>query len=206
MKAPTRSGQIDERRGQSAILIVARRRGRNTQFAADIALGHREHAAGEVAEVIGQIGVVAIDHAVVGEITVEAVSHFAHHEVAQDVGPVGLFVTDGVAHVAGTFRHPRAAEIEPAVDVQVFEELIPSGSEQHRRPIDGVGLEDVLADEMLGMGPNLALEMIEAKIGGGLADVGPEGVVPDVSDVVGIEGEFDAPVHPGFRAARYTNR
>ena len=68
--------------------------------------------------------------------------------------------------------------------------------EQDRRPIYCVGLQNILADEMLGVGPHLFDEA--GIVGRGMTDICPERVVPDVGDVVGIEGQFDSPIQPGL--------
>ena len=111
---------------RSAILAIGRRR--NVQFAAEIALRHRQHAAGEIAEIVGEVGVVALDQPLVGEIAVEAIDDFAHHEVAQYVGAVRLLILDRIAHVARAFRHPRAAEIQPSVHIEMLKSGQPAAS------------------------------------------------------------------------------
>ena len=62
----------------------AARRRRDLAF--EVSRRHREHAAGQIAEVVGQVRVVAIDHALLGEVAVEAVGEFAQDEEAQNVG------------------------------------------------------------------------------------------------------------------------
>ena len=60
-----------------------------------------------------------------------------------------------------------------------------------------MGLQDVLGDEVRrGRPPALEVGSV------GIADareVGEQGVEPDVADVVGVEGELDAPVEAFFR-------
>src|SRR5208337_2669062 len=65
---------------------VAASAGRGCNRATEVARRHREYAAGQVAEVVGEVRVVAIDHALFGEIAVEAVGEFAQDEEAQHVG------------------------------------------------------------------------------------------------------------------------
>ncbi len=127
--------------------IAAAGRGRDGPF--EVSRRHREHAAGQVAEVVGQVRVVAIDHALFGKVAVEAVGEFAQDEKPQHVGAVGLLVGDRIAGVAGALRQARAAEIQEAVDVEMTEER-QADRQQHRGPVDGVRLQDVLADEVLG--------------------------------------------------------
>ena len=59
--------------------------GRCGDGAFEVSRRHREHAAGQVAEVVGQVRVVAIDHALFGEVAVEAVGEFAQDEKTQHV-------------------------------------------------------------------------------------------------------------------------
>ena len=68
---------------------------------------------------------------------------------------------------------------------------------QHRGPIDRVGREDVLADEMHISGP----ESIDGRFGLQVlerGDVIHERIEPDVGHVVLIERQLDAPGEPGF--------
>ena len=68
----------------------------------------------------------------------------------------------------------------------------PGGQEQGR-PVHAVEAQDVLADDVVGLGPPVgeALGVAAVADGGGVVD---EGVVPDVEDVLGVPRDLDAPV------------
>ena len=55
-------------------------------LAAAVLVDHRQGAAGEVAQAVGEIGIVALDQGVVAEIAVLAEDHFAQQVIAQRVG------------------------------------------------------------------------------------------------------------------------
>jgi hypothetical protein len=46
-----------------------------------------EHPLGEIAEVIGEVAVHAVDHGAMGEIAVIAEGHLAHQEIAHGIRP-----------------------------------------------------------------------------------------------------------------------
>src|SRR5208282_3812970 len=93
--------------------------GRRRDLAVEVARRHREDAAGQVAEVVGEVGVVAIDHALFGEVAVEAVGELTQYKKSEDVGTDVLLVCDGVLLAARALRHLRAAEIQKSVHVEM---------------------------------------------------------------------------------------
>ena len=155
-----------------------------------LAAHHRGHPGQEVAEVVGQVGVVARHHRLVREVAVgpegevgqEVVAEAVHPEVGDEVGRGDL--------VQARLRHLLAADEEEAVDVDLLGRG-QAGRQQHRRPVDAVEAEDVLADHV-GAGPPRA----EAGLVGAVADrrdVVRQGVEPDVRDVALVPRQRDAP-------------
>src|SRR5260370_7339674 len=74
-----------------------------------------------------------------------------------------------------------------------------AGGEQNRRPVNSVRLENVLADEVFRVRPDVARELIETHRGRRLAHVRPERVVPYVGYVLGIEWQLDSPIQTRLR-------
>ncbi len=76
---------------------------------------------------------------------------------------------------------------------------------KHDRPVDAVGRdEDVFADDVqcgpfFAEGGGLIGEVLLRGIIANKADIIRQGIEPDVVDVVGIEGQLDAPTEPRFR-------
>ena len=68
--------------------------------AAAVLMDHRQRAAGEVAQAVGEIGVVAPHQRVVAEAAVLAEDHFAQQEIAQRVGAQHFFDGRGAHDVA----------------------------------------------------------------------------------------------------------
>ena len=58
--------------------------------AAQMLAYHRERALRQIAEIIGEIGIDAIDDGLVRIVAVLAEGHFAHEEVAQRIDAVGV--------------------------------------------------------------------------------------------------------------------
>src|SRR5229473_1897200 len=74
-----------------------------------------------------------------------------------------------------------------------------AGGEQNRRPVNRVRLENVLADKVLGVRPDVARELVETHRGRWLAHIRPERVVPYVGHVFGVEWELDSPIQARLR-------
>ena len=85
-----------------AVDLVAYGR-RDFHLAAAVALRHPQHSAREIAEVVREVGVVALDETLVAEVDIEAVDDLAHLEIAQHVSAVLLFVLHRVGNVARAF-------------------------------------------------------------------------------------------------------
>ena len=120
--------------------------------------GHREHPREQVAEVVGEVRVDAPDEGPVREVAVRAEGHLAHQEVAQRVHAVAVGERAGVDDVADGLGHLAPLDRPPAVREDRARRGDPAGVE-HRRPVDRVRGQDVLADEVVRRGP----EALEAR-------------------------------------------
>ena len=109
----------------------------------------RRHARREVAEVVGEVGVVAVDHAFVREVAVVAEVHVAQEVVAVAVdAEVGEQVARrDLVELAScsSSRHRRAGSRAPA---RACGGSMPAAM-QHRRPPHAVEPDDVLADDVV---------------------------------------------------------
>src|SRR5882762_3688755 len=156
-------------------------------------LNHRQNSAGEIAEAVGEVAVVAGDEGVVAEIAVLAEDDVAKKEIAErvhaehiDDGAREDDVAFGLAHFGGVHE-------EPAVGPDLFRDR-EHGGHQEGGPIDGVKTDDVFADEVKVGGP-VAAPFVSGAADG--AEIGGERVEPDVKDVRLFTGDGNAPANGG---------
>src|SRR5579883_1414609 len=113
-------------------------------LAGEVLLDEGGSAAGEIAEAVGEVAVIAGDERVVAEVAVLAEDDFAQQEIAQrvhakhvDDGSRQDDVALGLAHFGGVHQ-------EPAVRPNLLGNG-QHGSHEERGPIDGVETDDVLS-------------------------------------------------------------
>ena len=183
-------------RGKKFVFLHGHFSGRGDHAAG--AGGHFDYPAEQVAEVIGQIAVVAGDEGVLGEAGVVAHGHFGEQEVAEGVHAVLVHHIHRVYGVAARFAHLVASGEPPAVGEDGLGHFDVHGAE-HGRPVDGVGGKNVLADQVIGGRPPLLERFVVLPVADA-GDVVDQRVEPDVADVVAVERKFDSPVKPRLRA------
>ena len=88
---------------------------RRGDLAFAIAADHGQRAAGEIAQAVGEVAVVAREQGVVAEIAVLAERHVAQQVVAQRIDADGARDRLGVGDVAFGFAHLLLIEKQPAV-------------------------------------------------------------------------------------------
>ena len=188
--AVTQTPGLLEQRGVLGAFVLL-----NGQIAAKVLVGHGGGAAQQVAEVVGQIHVDAVDEQLIGEVAVRAEREVAQQEVAQRVGAVALGQQIRVNDVALGLGHLAAVQQQPAVAVDVLGQGH-IHAHQHRGPDDGVEADDLLADEMhIGRPEGLVVAVgvfvvHEAE----RRRVVEQRVDPDVHDMLGVEVNGDAPL------------
>ena len=166
-----------------------------------VALDHRQRPRGQVAPVVGELALVAGLEACGGDAAVLAEGDLAHAVEAQRVGAEALDHLVRVEHVAERLRHLLLAHQQVAVDVDVPRRLDPR-REQERLPVDGVELEDVLADHVQVGGPE-ALGQVLALAGvGERRVVVEERVPPDVDHLSRVPRHRNAPGDASAARAR----
>ena len=159
---------------------------------------HGERPTQEVADSIRELRVDGRHHRALRKVSVLPEGHFTEQEVAERVDAELLDHPVGIDDVAAALRHFFAVDRPPTVgeDRPRQRQL---QRHQHRGPIDRMGRENVLPYQMHVGGPvpvdrGLLQQILQP------GDVVHERVEPDIGDVVGVEGKFDTPRKPGFRA------
>ncbi len=184
-------------RRQNGLVGVAERAGLR-QHAAQLLVDHGQRALRQIAEIVGEVGVDAVDDRLVAVVAVLAERHLAQEEIAELIDAVGVGHRERIDHVADRLRHFLAAVEQEAVREDAARHL-DAGRHQERRPIDRVEAHDILADHMQ-VGRPVALELRAVAVGkSGRGDVVGQRIDPDIHDVLGIAGHADAPVERGAR-------
>ena len=153
---------------------------------------HGDGAAHQVAQLVGELAVVAALEALERDDPVLAERDLAEQVVAQGVDAVGLHHRERVEHVAARLAHLLAAHEQEAVDELALGQLV-AGAHEHRRPDDGVELEDVLGHQVHRRRPVAG----EVLAGAGVRqrrEVVDERVDPDVDDLLRVPRHGDAPL------------
>ena len=177
---------IGRRPGQSPLAVTPR---------------HADRAIDQIAQVVGQIGIVTRLEPFLVEIGILAGGDVAHQVVTQSVRAVAVGQGIGINHIARALAHLGTAEIPPSVNEQLRHDL-DSGRLQHDRPVDAVSRdENVFADDMRIAGPEFfevrQLAAIARAITGERRVV-HQRVEPNVGYEVAVEGKLDAPTQPRF--------
>ena len=186
------SGLLDQGSVLGAFGLLGR------QLAAKVLVGHGGGAAQQVAEVVGQIHIDAVDQQLIGEVAVRAEREVAQQEVAQRIGAVALGQQVGVNDIALGLGHFAAVQQQPAVAVNVLGQGH-IHAHQHGRPDDGMEADDLLADKMdIGRPEGLVIAVgvlliHEAQRRG----VVEQRVDPDIDNMLGVEIDRDAPLEAG---------
>ena len=167
--------------GQGCDLGIATLR----DLVAAVLMDHRQRAAGQVAEAIGEIGIVAADQRVVAEGAILSEDDFAQQEVAQGVGSHHLPDGFGTHNVAAALAHLVVFKQQPAVREDLFGQRH-AARHQKRRPEDGMEARNLLADQVQVGGPKpFAIHC---------AHVADQCVEPHVEDVLSFHRQRDAPL------------
>src|SRR5690348_14382914 len=184
------------------ICRLARLGGRGIRhLATEVARNHGQGAAGQVAQVVSQVGVVALHQSVEGKRAVLPEYDFPQQEIAQGVAAHSFHDGFGAHHVAAGLRHLVVLEEQPAVCHNRFRQG-QAGSHQKRRPIDAVEAHDFLANHVH-VGRPVTLEaLLVGGIGRAEANGGTvvaERVQPHVDHVPAVVRHRHAPAEGAAR-------
>ena len=170
-------------------------------FAVKVLFHHGHGAADQIAQIVGQIGVDAVQQRFVAELAVAAEGHLSHEEVADGIAAVAVAQHHGVHHVAQRLGHLLAVQHQPAM----AEHLLGQGQSQRVQddgPDDGMEADDLLAHQMQVGGPELPIQLVMI---GGVAqrgDVVGQRVQPHIHSVLGVEVHRNAPLDGGTADAQ----
>ena len=152
----------------------------------------------QVAQIVGQFAIAAVDHGSVREVAVVAEGHFAQQKIAHLIQAIAfdqIIRRNDVAQGLGNFL---AFVGPPAVGVNPFRGCQPR-RHQESRPVNGVEAQDVLADHVQVGGP---IGGVFAAVGFGKSDTGDvvgQGVEPDIHNVFIIARHRYPPLERGAR-------
>ena len=131
---------------------------------------------------------VGLIHQRLGDLAIAA-SHVAGEEEANGRGAIAVDQFEGIDDIAGGLGHLVSAGAEPVgMDRDAPWQGL-SQRHQNARPVNGVGLDDVLADQMLGLRPPRLVSGFGPVQVGQVVD---QGVEPDIGDVVVIKWQWHA--------------
>ena len=170
-------------------------------FAVKVLFHHGHGAADQIAKIVGQIGVDAVQQGLVAELAVAAEWHLPHEEVADSVAAVAVAQHHRIHHIAQRFGHLLTVQHQPAV----AEHLLGQGQPQRMQddgPDDGMETDDLLAHQMQVGRPELPVQLVMI---GGVAqrgDVVGQRVQPHIHGVLGVEVHRNAPLDGGTADAQ----
>ena len=159
---------------------VGHRRVRAHDLTAQVAVDHRQRAAGEVAVFVRELARVALLESLGRHVAVLAERHLAHQVEAQRVGPVHVDHLERIDHVPERLGHLVLVHQQVAEDVELLRQL-ELGSHQQGGPDDRVELQDVLCQQLDGRRPE-ALDARPGRVGQRRVVV-EQRVEPDVEDL-----------------------
>ncbi len=168
--------------------------------AVEVLGAHRQGAAVDVPQVVGQVGVVDGGEPLERELAVAAERALAHEVVAERLRRElldQLHRLDDVAQALADLLD-LAGLLVLAVDEAVAEDPARQrqpGRHQHRRPEGAVEPRDVLADHVDVGRPEAAEPLLVGPVADP-GDVVEQGVEPDVDRLLGVERDLDPPGEP----------
>ena len=164
--------------------------------AAEVFLAHGNGAAEQVAQVVGQVAVDAVDQGLVGEHAVVAKGNLTQQEVADGVHAVAVTQDHRVHNVAHRLGHLAAVHQQPAVAKHALGQR-QIQSHQHGGPQDGVEAQDLLAHHVQVGGPELVVIVVGLVAVAQRGDIVAQRIDPDIHGVLGVKGNGDAPLDRG---------
>ncbi|OQA53685.1 MAG: hypothetical protein BWY44_00104 [Candidatus Omnitrophica bacterium ADurb.Bin292] len=106
---------------------------------------HRCYTAHEVAQIVGQIRIDALNQTFLAEARIESEYHVSHQEIAEGIEAVLVLQVERTHDIAQALGHFALFDIPVAVNIEVLIRFDP-GRLEHRRPVDAVGFHDILGD------------------------------------------------------------
>ena len=176
-------------------MILRRELSRRRQHPAEGLADHRQRALSQIAEIVGEIGIDAVDDRLMRIIAVLSEWHLTQEEITHLVDAVVIGERRRVDHIADRLRHFLPAIEQEAMHHDLLRDRQASRHEEGG-PEDRVEAGDVLADHVGVGGPEgRALRALIGKAGRG--DVVGEGVDPHIHHMLVIARHGHAPVEGG---------
>ena len=172
----------------------------NRQRAAEIFFRHRHGARHKVAKAVGEVGVDAVDHDLIGEGAVRAERHLAQDVIADRVRAVAFAQHKGIHHVAQRLGHLLTVKGDPAVHRQMLGERLLERHE-HGRPDNRVKAHDVFGDHVHVGRPVFVVVVVGVVQIAQRGDIVRERVDPHIDDVLFVKGDGNAPLEGRARHA-----
>ena len=165
--------------------------------AVKILLGHGNGTADQIAEVVGKVGVEALDHVFVGDGTVGGVGHFGKHVVTNTIHAEQIGKIVGIHDVSAGFAHLVHAGKQPRMTEYLFRQ---GQIERHQNdgPINGMETDDILTDNMHVGRPILAVQFaLRVHVVAKTCDIVGKSIHPNVDHVLIVKGDGHAPLEGG---------
>ncbi len=174
----------------SRVSIRKLTRNRNLAFA--VLGNHRQRALCKIAQIVGKIGIGAIDDRIMAVAAILTKWYFTHQEVAQLIKTVTLYQFKRIDDVAKRLRHLFTAVEQEAMRKHA---LWQRNSRRHQEcwPVDCMEPRNVLTDDM-SIGRPVAPLFIGCIRISNCRDVIRQGVNPDIHDVLFITRNRNTPV------------
>ena len=179
------------------VLQRSRRGGRGGNGVVEIPGDQRQRAGDQVAQIVGQVAVGPLNHGLVGKVAVGSKGDLPQQKIPHRIRTEVVEQQVGVDDVAARLGHLGFVLEPPAVGMDPFRKR-EAGCQQEGRPVDGVKANDVLSHQ-LNLGrpvlaePVLLLAVPESDS----REIAHQRVEPDVDDVVGGDGNGNAPFDRG---------
>ena len=125
-------------------------RGRHFPF--EVSVIHGKNSGEQISQIIGKVGVYTLYNGIFSEIGIQTEHHLPHQEISEWIHSIHLSHLHRIGHVTNAFGHLAAPHIPEAMNIEVLICFNPCGFE-HDRPVDTVGLDDILGHKVLGNGP-----------------------------------------------------
>ena len=110
---------------------------------------HGQGPGKEIAQVIGQVGISTANNGLAGKGGVKTKAHLPQEKITDRINTVFLHQLSRPDHIAYGFGHLGLIHIPVAMHMQTFIGRQPHGQD-HGRPVDGMGLKDILGNNMFG--------------------------------------------------------
>ena len=188
-------------KGYYGLVLLRYRAGGGGDNAAEVLVYHAYRAGEQVAKVVCQVGIYAVNKRLVGEYAVAAEGHFPKQEVADSVHAVAVAELDGIHHVALGLAHLAALQNKPAVAEYLLWQGLAQRHE-HDRPYYGMEPYYLLAHKVNVGGPVFFVHAVVVGIEAQLCYVIGKGVQPYVYDVLFVEVHGYAPCEAGTGYAK----